>query len=225
MNFRQIILHKSVLKFLSPIIKPFLNEHDKLVLYWKSHDLNNTLRLNYPLNENSLVFDLGGYLGEWSNDIFTKYSCNIYIFEPVPEYFNLIKDRCKEEKKIKVYNFGLSNVNKYTRLNIDQDSTSEFTLSNHKTIKIKLVSFAEFLAKKEITDIDLIKINIEGGEYDLLESMIENHLAGKIENIQIQFHDFVPNAKLRMSKIQKNLSKTHKLTYQYKFLWENWQLK
>jgi hypothetical protein len=28
-----------------------------------------------------------------------------------------------------------------------------------------------------------------------------------------------------MSGIQKSLSKTHRLTYQYEFVWENWTLK
>ena len=39
--------------------------------------------------------------------------------------------------------------------------------------------------------IDLLKINIEGGEYEVLENLIENDLIKNIDNIQIQFHDFV----------------------------------
>ena len=68
-----------------------------------------------------------------------------------------------------------------------------------------------------------MKINIEGGEYDLLDRLITTGLVGKIDNIQVQFHEFVPNAKERMQNIQKKLSKTHTPTYQYEFIWENWK--
>lgn len=76
-----------------------------------------------------------------------------------------------------------------------------------------------------IKHIDLIKINIEGGEYDLLEHLLDANFVEQIENLQIQFHDFVENASARMKKIQNRLEKTHYLTYHYPFVWDNWTLK
>ena len=69
-----------------------------------------------------------------------------------------------------------------------------------------------------------MKINIEGSEYDLMESLIlkKNHLL--VDNFQIHFHDFViENAKERMKNIQLDLSKSHTTTYKYEFVWENWK--
>ena len=71
----------------------------------------------------------------------------------------------------------------------------------------------------------MLKINIEGGEYDLLESILESNIQNKIINFQIQFHDFVPNSEIRMKKIQDKLSQTHQITFNYPFVWENWKLK
>ena len=68
-----------------------------------------------------------------------------------------------------------------------------------------------------------MKINIEGAEYDLLDHLIETGFIANIINLQIQFHEFVPNAKERMENIQKRLEKTHALTYQHEFVWENWK--
>lgn len=70
-----------------------------------------------------------------------------------------------------------------------------------------------------------MKINIEGAEYDLMEWIISEGLVKKIENIQIQFHDFIENAEARMVNIQNLLGRTHYLTYLYRFVWENWKLK
>ena len=50
---------------------------------WFATNGDATLRLNYNLNENSIVFDLGGYKGEFSSIIYCKYSPFIFIFEPI----------------------------------------------------------------------------------------------------------------------------------------------
>lgn len=76
-----------------------------------------------------------------------------------------------------------------------------------------------------INTIDLMKINIEGGEYELIEHFIEKEFIKEIRDIQVQFHGFVPDAGVRMKKIQEELKKTHFLTYQYEFVWENWRRK
>ena len=70
-----------------------------------------------------------------------------------------------------------------------------------------------------------MKINIEGDEFPLLESMLENNLITYVTDIQVQFHQFIPNAVARRELIHKKLSETHKLTYNYEFVWENWQKK
>ena len=82
-----------------------------------------------------------------------------------------------------------------------------------------------FFDRNGIGEIDLMKINIEGGEYEFLEYLLDTGLAVKIKNVQVQFHDFVPNAETRTKSIQERLSQTHSLTYQYEFVWENWRVK
>jgi hypothetical protein len=73
--------------------------------------------------------------------------------------------------------------------------------------------------------VDLMKINIEGGEYELLEHLIARGLTKRIRNIQVQFHeDVMAGAAGRMERIQSRLAETHHLTYQERFVWENWEL-
>lgn len=195
----------------------------RTLAYFKANG-NKTLRVNYDLNKNSVVFDVGGYEGDWANDIFEKYACNIHIFEPVPVFAENIKKRFAGNNKIIVHQFGLSKENSEQKMSLDENSSSLYKQTGNE-IEIKLVKADEFFLKNNIGAVDLMKINIEGGEYDLLEGLIESGLVKKIKNIQVQFHDFVPNAKQRMKRIQKLLNDTHKITYQFKFVWENWQLK
>jgi len=197
---------------------------DKNIGQWLESNGDKTLRLDYDLNENSIVFDLGGYHGDWTAHIFCKYGCFVHIFEPVQKFVDIIQKRFNNNKKIILHSYGIAEKDKTVSITLDEDASSVIK-SSEKTEEVKLVDTVKFFNEFNIERIDLIKINIEGGEYDLLEYLIETGLIARIKNIQVQFHEFVPNAKKRMNNIQKKLSKTHELTYQFEFVWENWGLK
>lgn len=192
---------------------------------WFAVEGDSTLRLNYVLNENSIVFDLGGYKGEFTSDIYNKYSPTIYVFEPILSFYEIIKNKFSNNSKVNVFPYGLGSKNEQIKISLTDNSSSVYIDSNQFEI-IKLKSIINFINENNITSVDLIKINIEGGEYDILEELIENDMISIFKNIQVQFHDFIiSNAKERMNAIQTKLSITHELTYQYEFVWENWKLK
>lgn len=190
---------------------------------WFKDNGDNTLRLEYSLDENSIVFDVGGFEGEFARKIYEKYKCQVYVFEPVNEFYTNIKKQFQNYKKIQVFNFGLSNENKYLNISVANDASSVYALGE-KTQEIQLRSIIEFLEQSGIKSIDLMKINIEGGEFDVLPCIIKNNYINKIKNLQIQFHNFVPNAVEKRDEIRKKLIKTHEITYDYYFVWENWSL-
>ncbi len=195
------------------------------VKQWFKDDGDNTLRLNYDLNESSVVFDVGGYKGEFAAAIISKYDCTVFIFEPIPEFFNIIVNKFIKNKNVKPFCVGLSDKTISEKISLTDNSSSLY-ISDENAISIQLKSAVEFISEHAINTVDLIKINIEGSEYALLECLIENNLIHKFRNIQVQFHDFIiEHPRERMVKIQNELSKTHELTYQYDFVWENWKLK
>lgn len=198
----------------------------KRVLSWFNVKGDLTHRLNYELNENSVVFDLGGYKGEFSKKIYDKFHCKILIFEPVKSYYDKIEKLFKDNKNVKCFNFGLSGKDEVLKINLCEDASSVFKKFDTKNTEIiKLKSILNFINENKIRKVDLIKINIEGGEYELIESLLENKIISIFNNIQVQFHDFIiKNAKKRMKNIQKKLAETHQTTFQYEFVWENWEL-
>jgi len=68
------------------------SKQHKRVLKWRNIDVDNTLLYNFELDDESIVFDVGGYKGEWSEKIFCKYNCRIYIFEPIKKFSNNISN-------------------------------------------------------------------------------------------------------------------------------------
>ena len=191
---------------------------------WFKDDGDKTLRLNYPLNENSVVFDVGGYEGKFADEIFNKYKCTIYVFEPVNKFYQSICERFKNNPKIKVFNFGLSDKDAEMMISISDDASSIHKDTDNKE-NIILKSINDFIIENKIQHIDLIKINIEGGEFQVLPALISSSFVKNIDNLQIQFHNFIPNSLEMRDNIREELIKTHELTYDYYFIWENWKIK
>jgi len=191
---------------------------------WRAARGDATLRLEYDLSDRSTVFDLGGYEGQWASDIHAMYGCRVYVFEPVPAFAARIARRFRANPRIRVFDFGLSARSENVRLGLAQDGTSSFK-AGAESVEGRLVGISGFLLSEGVASIDLMKINIEGGEYALLEHMLDEGLTARIANIQVQFHDFVPDAEARMASIQRELAKSHDLTYQFPFVWENWRLR
>jgi FkbM family methyltransferase len=202
----------------------FPTKQAKRVKPWMQVNGDKTLRLNYDLSENSIVFDLGGYEGQWASDIFSKYKCKIFVFEPYKDYAKNIRTRFLKNNSIKVFDFGLGKEDKNMTLYSNHDGSSVFKKTG-LSFEIEIKKATLFIRNQDLSFIDLMKINIEGGEYDLLEELIDSGMIKSINNVQVQFHDFVPDAYARMKKIHALLEKTHQLTYSYEFVWENWQLK
>lgn len=191
---------------------------------WFSDNGDKTLRLNYELNQQSIVLDLGGYEGQWASDIYSMYRCKVLIFEPVSQFFKRIEQRYQNNTDIQVYEFGLGAEDAELSISVNGASSTAHKNGNAR-VNAKLVKASNFFHDNNISKIDLLKINIEGGEFDLLDNLIDSGFIASIKNIQVQFHDFFPNSSERMKKIQENLCLTHRLTYQYEYVWENWQLK
>lgn len=196
------------------------SEHSR----WMQDRGDETHRLNYPLNSNSIVLDAGGYHGEWAQKINEKYGSEVYVLEPISSYYNGLLEKFKDNESIRVFNFGLSSAPGRFSINLDNASSSLYKPGTGKE-EIEISTLDLFMMKEGIEEIDLFKINIEGSEFDLLEDIINKGIQTKIKNIQVQFHVFVQNCESRRDWIREELSKTHECVYNYEYIWEGWKIK
>ncbi len=199
----------------------FPTKHDLEVKKWFAINGDETYRFDYDLNSNSLVIDLGGYKGQWASDIYSKFNCQVLVFEPVKLFAEEISKRFVKNPKIDVFCLALGASTRQETISLNADGTSVYAKSVEKEM-VQFEDVADYFAKHKIQHVDLLKINIEGGEYELLPRLLETGLVCKIKHIQIQFHDVALDSESRMKEICNELSKTHSPTYQYRFVWENW---
>lgn len=191
---------------------------------WYREDGNNKLRLCYPLTERSVVFDLGGYKGDFAEKIFSKYGCEVFVFEPVETFYSEIKKRFLNNPNVKCFQFGLGAEDQKIKLSLEDNATSVYS-EEGAFVEGQLRRYRDVIKELGVEKVDLMKINIEGGEYDLLDELLETNLITCVVNLQIQFHNFFPDSGIRREKIRRKLSTSHRLTYDFPFVWENWELK
>lgn len=189
---------------------------------WVKDGGDDSLLISYPLNSNSVVFDVGGYTGNFSDKIISNFNPKLYIFEPVKKYYKILNQKYRKNKNVKVFNYGLSNRSRQSQIYLSGDGTSLVKKSS-KEEKIILKDIKGVI--KKYKNIDLMSVNIEGAEYKLIERLIGTTLIKQIKNLQVQFHDLIPDSQEARKKIIREISKTHKINYSYPFVWESFKLK
>ena len=127
-------------------------------------------------------------------------------------------------EKVEVYNFGLYHTNSKEYLTDDLSSSK---ITNKETgLFIEFRDIYEVINDLGINKIDLMKINIEGAEYKLLDRIIDTGLINNINHLQIQFHKKdIENPEYKREKAISKLSETHNNIWSYYYVWERWSNK
>ncbi|MCR5503123.1 MAG: FkbM family methyltransferase [Lachnospiraceae bacterium] len=201
-----------------------MNEKDKALVRFKRAG-GEAIRFRYDIRDEDVVFDLGGYMGDWCAKL-PNLNCQVHIFEPVKEFSEICAERFKDRKNIHCHAFGLDAATHTAEISHEADGSSQYH-DKGETETAEFVDIEEFMKDEGIGKVKLIKLNIEGGEYDILEKLVRTGDIRRFENIQVQFHDIPEiNAKERMENLWKELEKTHVLTWAYRpWIHENWELK
>ena len=68
----------------------------------KHHGIED-IRLKHNLTSDSLVFEVGGWLGYFSQAVIKEFDCAVYIFEPVKSVYDNLVEKYKNNQKVKVF--------------------------------------------------------------------------------------------------------------------------
>jgi FkbM family methyltransferase len=182
-----------------------------------------TLRLDYPLTPQSIVFDVGGHTGKFTADLLAKgQDPYVHIFEPVTAFAAECARRFKDNLKVWVYDYGLLYCTTTCSIRVKGEASSIYDLGGRQE-EIQLLDIVEVMERYE--EVALLSVNIEGAEYVLLDRILGADIASKFVNIQIQFHKSLFLAEKRRDAIREKLSATHQERYNYPFVWESWRRK
>ena len=180
---------------------------------------------NLKLNSDSRILILCGYKGESTSEYRRRFDSNVIALEPVQEYYEILIDRFENDRKVIIHNLALAAKSGRMQISINSDSTGFFEKTEDAVLEtINCVGVQEFFTPA-IGSLDLVEINIEGAEYEVLESIIQLNLQFKITSLLIQFHRNAPDFELKRRKIREILKNSHNEVFCYEFVWERWDLK
>jgi len=155
---------------------------------WRfEHDL--TRFLNGPP---TVVLDAGANIGQTALR-FNRYwkNAKVFSFEPVSSTYEQLSYRCRSLKNIECVNCALGDENKRVEIILDADSERNSLLhlaheDFHQRDLVETVSMRrldDFAGERQIHQIDLLKIDVEGFEIQVLEGAARLLREGRVRAI------------------------------------------
>jgi FkbM family methyltransferase len=142
---------------------------------------------DFPLTNESVVFEVGGYIGRWATEIEARYHPRLYVFEPQLWAFEKLIHRLATPY---VYNFGLGvEDGVFPMGRFETDGCSFVDVPEDKPSAFgTIVEISSFLKLNKVRNIDLMLMNIEGYEFTLIPYMIDMGIMKKVNYFMCQFH-------------------------------------
>jgi FkbM family methyltransferase len=147
------------------------------------------------LNEQSIAYSFGiGKDITFDRSLINKFNCSVFAFDPTPKSIQWLKNQ-KTPLTFHFYEYGIcSSISGYVDFYLPRNprhvsgslQVSEVT-SASQCIKVQMKTFADIATELGHKHIDVLKMDIEGAEYDVLDSVINSGI--EIDQILVEFHD------------------------------------
>ncbi len=185
--------------------------------------LNPGVLLDADLDETSTVVDAGAFIGEWAGAIEQRYGASVIAFEPGPMYVAEMRRRLGDGTKVRIVPVGLGARDQRASLELEGPGSRVVdTHGSDDAAEIEIRDVAAVLSELGVERIDLLKVNIEGGEYDVLDRLADTGWLERVDDLLVQFHEWYPGAPGRRRRIRRRLAETHDEVWDYPWVWERW---
>lgn len=174
-------------------------------------------------NSRGTLLDVGAYDGELALQVaLLNPEREIISYEPVNNFYMNLSEKASNFPNWSTYCYGLGVETEDVEISLLGTSSSIVAnISNQRSV-IQIRDICEEIENKENL---VLKLNIEGAEYALLEKLIERKFINKINTLIVQFHKIDGNSLQTKKKIIEQLSQTHVCKWSYNFVWEIWEIK
>jgi len=181
-------------------------------------------KYNWPLTPDSIVIDAGGYEGNFAKHIHEKHGCTVHVLEPVTQFYLNILATVRHPK-IHIHHFGIGGSSLLELFTIQGDTSGKYA-NNGRTDYVSIHEVHEVLSVfSRHGKVDLLKLNIEGMEFGVLEKLFQSAQIGLVKNLLIQFHNVLESSDMHRKAIQMRLKETHECIFNTEWVWEGWRLK
>jgi FkbM family methyltransferase len=149
----------------------------------------------FPFLEEATILDVGSHYGYFS--IFasknTDPASKIYAFEPSRRNFEILIQNLQDNgiRNVFAINRGISDKNEILKLFLKENFSNTICRANDISLpyeNAEFINIDKVIGDYNINNIDFLKMDIEGAEFEALYNISSDTLA-KITTISLEFHD------------------------------------
>lgn len=175
------------------------------------------------LNRSSIVYS--GGVGEditFDLELIKAYGCVVHAFDPTPRSIEWVKKQSLPENFV-LHEFGLADVDGSASFNLPENPTHVSHSMRRRpstkwpTLQCPVRRVSTAMSQLGHTHIDLLKMDIEGAEYEVLEDLIISGIYPT--QLLVEFHHRFPG--IGSSKTKSALSLLRRAGYQLFFISES----
>lgn len=136
-------------------------------------------------NPNPIIFDVGANVGDTARrfrSLFPK--ANVFCFEPFPSSFERLSSVFTDDPAVESYQLALADVPRVSKLTVNQSTATNSLLTSdaraahywgpnlldtEDAIEVKTETVDRFCESKGLKHLDILKLDVQGAEFSVLE--------------------------------------------------------
>ena len=138
--------------------------HEKVYRFWED------------VKDGDVVLDIGASVGAYAVSILENNPKKVYCVEPSKKLMSILKSNCDTENIIPI-NWGI----------VEQEGDS-INIFGGKDQEFKGITFKNMLERYSINHVDYMKVDCEGGEYNIFRDENMEFLLNKVKFMAIEIH-------------------------------------
>ncbi len=179
------------------------------------------------LTPDSVVLDVGGYQGDYTASLLQRYGCRVHVFEPIPVFADVIDDRFRGDSRVMLHRAAIGAAAGTMEFDLRNDATSAVDVRDGAPPATSAVVTADVVAVTDlgalgVDRVDLLAMNIEGGEYELIQLLAESGHLERVNRLFVQFHEVSSTSRVDRERCRALLARSHLNDWDYPFVWESW---
>jgi FkbM family methyltransferase len=211
---------------LNPYTRAVYEAHDyrpAMLRFFEATRADPDLLFDIDLAEGDVLLDVGAFVGDWTARMLRDAPrVQVLAFEPEPSALERFGERI-DDPRVVLLPYGLGGRTRRERLVLGGPGSSVFTQpGDFGSTDIELRDVADVLASHDVERVKVAKVNIEGGEFELIDRLHETGWLARIDTMIVQFHEFGPDAHRARRRNRRQLAETHHCSWNYSWVNERW---
>jgi FkbM family methyltransferase len=164
------------------------------------------------LTKKSVVYSFG--IGEdisFDEAIIKRHNCEVFGFDPTPKSINWIKAKKDLPQNFHFFDYGVDTQTHHVTFYLPKNEAyvsgsllRTTNVSESAAIEVPMKKYSDIVSELQHSQIDVLKMDIEGSEYAVVEDILNGPV--EIKQLLIEIHErFFPDGKEKTEKLFKVL--------------------